>query len=179
MAKPNYQYEKRQKDLAKQRKKQEKEQEKAARKAAGKVGRAGRRPTRTEAADAPRAERRRSAGLSTSGPGRPARRSPAAARRTDVPRRADRASSHVFHVEATPAARSTAIFWALGANAGIAIAKFAAAFYTGSGSMLAEAIHSLADCGNQVLLLVGLRQAKAASRRSIRSAPAASCTSTR
>lgn len=34
MAKPNYQYEKRQKDLAKQRKKQEKEQEKAARKAA-------------------------------------------------------------------------------------------------------------------------------------------------
>ena len=36
MAKPNYQYEKRQKDLAKQRKKQEKEQEKAARKA-GKV----------------------------------------------------------------------------------------------------------------------------------------------
>ncbi len=33
MAKPNYQYEKRQKDLAKQRKKQEKEQEKAARKA--------------------------------------------------------------------------------------------------------------------------------------------------
>ena len=38
MAKPNYQYEKRQKDLAKQRKKQEKEQEKAARKAAGKPG---------------------------------------------------------------------------------------------------------------------------------------------
>ncbi len=37
MAKPNYQYEKRQKDLAKQRKKQEKEQEKAARKAAGKA----------------------------------------------------------------------------------------------------------------------------------------------
>ncbi len=37
MAKPNYQYEKRQKDLAKQRKKQEKEQEKALRKA-GKVG---------------------------------------------------------------------------------------------------------------------------------------------
>ena len=38
MAKPNYQYEKRQKDLAKQRKKQEKEQEKALRKAAGKPG---------------------------------------------------------------------------------------------------------------------------------------------
>lgn len=41
MAKPNYQYEKRQKDLAKQRKKQEKEQEKAARKAAGKPGEPG------------------------------------------------------------------------------------------------------------------------------------------
>ena len=53
----------------------------------------------------------------------------------------------------------TAIFWALGANGGIAVAKFAAAFYTGSGSMLAEAIHSLADCANQILLLVGLRQA--------------------
>ena len=53
----------------------------------------------------------------------------------------------------------TAIFWALGANGGIALAKGAAAFYTGSGAMLAEAIHSLADCANQVLLLIGLRQA--------------------
>lgn len=53
-----------------------------------------------------------------------------------------------------------AIFWALGANAGIAAAKFAAAIYTGSGAMLAEAIHSLADCANQLLLLIGLRQAK-------------------
>ncbi len=53
----------------------------------------------------------------------------------------------------------TAILWALGANAGIAVAKFAAAAYTGSGAMLAEAIHSLADCVNQVLLLVGMRQA--------------------
>lgn len=52
-----------------------------------------------------------------------------------------------------------AILWALGANGGIAAAKFAAALYTGSGAMLAEAIHSLADCANQVLLLVGLRQA--------------------
>ena len=53
-----------------------------------------------------------------------------------------------------------AIFWALGANTGIAIAKFAAAAYTGSGAMLAEAIHSVADAANQVLLLIGLRQAK-------------------
>lgn len=50
MAKPNYQYEKRQKDLAKQRKKQEKEQEKAARKA-GKVGENG-EPVADGAADA-------------------------------------------------------------------------------------------------------------------------------
>ena len=55
----------------------------------------------------------------------------------------------------------SAILWALGANGGIAVAKFAAAFYTGSGAMLAEAIHSLADCANQVLLLIGLRQAHA------------------
>ena len=51
-----------------------------------------------------------------------------------------------------------AIFYAFLANLGIAIAKSAAAVYTGSGSMLAEAIHSFADCGNQILLFVGLRQ---------------------
>ncbi len=55
----------------------------------------------------------------------------------------------------------TPILLALGANGGIAAAKFAAAAYTGSGAMLAEAIHSLADCANQILLLVGLRQAGA------------------
>src|SRR4051812_25683873 len=54
-----------------------------------------------------------------------------------------------------------AILWALGANGGIAAAKLAAAAYTGSGSMLAEAIHSLADCANQLLLLIGMRQARA------------------
>lgn len=53
-----------------------------------------------------------------------------------------------------------AIFYALGANGGIALAKFAAAFFTGSNAMLAEAIHSLADCTNQIFLLIGLRQAK-------------------
>lgn len=52
------------------------------------------------------------------------------------------------------------IFFALGANAAIFVAKLVAALVTGSGAMLAEAIHSLADTGNQVLLLVGLRQAK-------------------
>lgn len=46
-----------------------------------------------------------------------------------------------------------AILYALGANGGNALAKGVAAFWTGSGAMLAETIHSLADCGNQVLLL--------------------------
>jgi cation diffusion facilitator family transporter len=47
------------------------------------------------------------------------------------------------------------ILGSLAANAGIAVAKGVAAFFTGSGAMLAEAIHSAADCTNQVLLLVG------------------------
>jgi cation diffusion facilitator family transporter len=54
---------------------------------------------------------------------------------------------------------ATAILYAFIANLGIALAKLGAAIYTHSGSMLAEAIHSFADCGNQVLLFVGLRQA--------------------
>src|SRR3954453_6020711 len=57
---------------------------------------------------------------------------------------------------------STAIIAALLANLGIAAAKFVAFRVPGPPSMLAEAIHSLADSGNQVLLLVGGRQAKRA-----------------
>jgi cation diffusion facilitator family transporter len=53
-----------------------------------------------------------------------------------------------------------AIFYALGANLGIAIAKTAGALITHSGSMLAEAIHSYADCANQGLLFIGLSRAK-------------------
>ena len=53
-----------------------------------------------------------------------------------------------------------AIFAALGANIGIAITKFVAAAISGSASMFAEAIHSVADSGNQVLLLVGARRSK-------------------
>ena len=53
-----------------------------------------------------------------------------------------------------------AILYAFLANFGIAIAKTWAAWLTGSGSMLAEAIHSYADTGNQVLLYLGLRQSQ-------------------
>lgn len=53
-----------------------------------------------------------------------------------------------------------AILLALGANFAIFITKLVAAVITGSGAMMAEAVHSLADCGNQGLLLLGMRQAK-------------------
>lgn len=53
-----------------------------------------------------------------------------------------------------------AVIAALTANTGIAITKFGAYALTGSSSMLAEAVHSVADAGNQVLLLVGVRQAQ-------------------
>lgn len=52
------------------------------------------------------------------------------------------------------------IFYALAANSAIAVSKAAAAVYTGSGAMFAEAIHSAADAGNQLLLLFGLSRAK-------------------
>ena len=53
------------------------------------------------------------------------------------------------------------ILYALSANFAIFVAKAFAAFVTGSGAMTAEAVHSLADCGNQCLLLLGLKDAKA------------------
>lgn len=52
------------------------------------------------------------------------------------------------------------IFFALGANLSIGIAKLLAAIVTGSGSMMAETIHSFADSGNQLLLLLGIKRAK-------------------
>lgn len=52
------------------------------------------------------------------------------------------------------------IIQSLIANSAIALAKGAAAVFTGSGAMLAEAIHSFADCGNQVLLLKGVKDAQ-------------------
>ena len=52
------------------------------------------------------------------------------------------------------------VLYALVANISIAIAKFAGAIFTGSGSLMAEAVHSTADSCNQVLLLLGMKRAK-------------------
>jgi cation diffusion facilitator family transporter len=52
------------------------------------------------------------------------------------------------------------ILFALGANFLIAVAKTIGAVFTGSSSMLAEAIHSYADCANQGLLLWGMREGR-------------------
>lgn len=61
-----------------------------------------------------------------------------------------------------------AILAALGANAGIAVAKFVGFLFTGSSSMLAESVHSLADTSNQGLLLLGRRSSE---RRATREHP--------
>jgi divalent metal cation (Fe/Co/Zn/Cd) transporter len=51
-----------------------------------------------------------------------------------------------------------AVMAALAANIGIGVTKFLAWLLTGASSMLAESIHSVADSGNQLLLLLGRRR---------------------
>jgi cation diffusion facilitator family transporter len=63
-------------------------------------------------------------------------------------------------VPVSTAGGTRAIVAAFVANLGIAIAKFAAFLFTGSASMLSESIHSLADTGNQGLLLLGGRRSQ-------------------
>src|SRR5215467_6524771 len=48
-----------------------------------------------------------------------------------------------------------AVIAALAVNLAIAVIKFVAFLFTGSASMLAEAVHSVADTGNELLLIVG------------------------
>jgi cation diffusion facilitator family transporter len=54
----------------------------------------------------------------------------------------------------------TSVYAALAANSAIAVAKAAAAVISGSSAMLAEALHSFADTGNQALLLLGMKRAQ-------------------
>ena len=58
------------------------------------------------------------------------------------------------------ASNKRAIYASLAGNIGIALSKFVAAAISGSSAMMSEAIHSLVDTSNQVLLLLGIREAK-------------------
>jgi len=55
-----------------------------------------------------------------------------------------------------------AVLLSLISNGSIAVTKVIGAIFTGSGSMMAEAIHSVADCGNQALLMVGMKRSQRA-----------------
>jgi divalent metal cation (Fe/Co/Zn/Cd) transporter len=73
----------------------------------------------------------------------------------------ERASEQEAGTERGPASTLAALC----ANIGVALAKFVAWAFTGSASMLAEAIHSVADITNQGLLLVGRHQSRRSETR--------------
>jgi cation diffusion facilitator family transporter len=62
------------------------------------------------------------------------------------------------HMVETPGS-TKAVYAALAGNCAIAVTKLAAAWFTGSSAMLSEGAHSLVDCGNEGLLLYGIRRA--------------------
>jgi Co/Zn/Cd efflux system component len=72
-----------------------------------------------------------------------------------------------------------AVVVALLANLGIAVAKFVGYLVTGASSMLAEALHSVADSGNQAMLLAGSRLARRGPTPTTPSGTAGSATSPR
>ena len=61
------------------------------------------------------------------------------------------------HMQKTSSKKPIAVYGAIASNLIIAIFKYIVAFLTGSSAMLSEGIHSTADTGNELLLLLGLR----------------------
>jgi cation diffusion facilitator family transporter len=60
----------------------------------------------------------------------------------------------------TASEKPIAVYGAITANLLIAVAKFVAAFFTGSSAMVSEGVHSLVDTGNQSLILLGIHRSK-------------------
>lgn len=60
----------------------------------------------------------------------------------------------------TPHQSPIAVYGAIVANVGIAVAKFVAATLTGSSALMSEGVHSLVDTGNQALLLIGINRSR-------------------